>query len=179
VAPSRQNYGELLKACGQHRRWKRSFVTVGHSGPPESHDTFVPAEVGGVHEEDSSFSRDATGSNGLAQNLQISSAAPASTADHPSGHPSGLRSGRSGNKDADSENGSALLSRRHAAVPRYRSRPVPSDRAVNGYDFADLFPKIVEAVTNVPVRSCVIDGEAIVVDENALSVFQPAALPAA
>jgi hypothetical protein len=42
----------------------------------------------------------------------------------------------------------------------------------NGYNFADRFPKIVEAVANLPVRSCFIDGEAIVVDENGLSVFE-------
>jgi bifunctional non-homologous end joining protein LigD len=42
----------------------------------------------------------------------------------------------------------------------------------NGYDFADRFPKIVEAVANLPVRSCLIDGEAIVVDKDGLSVFE-------
>jgi bifunctional non-homologous end joining protein LigD len=42
----------------------------------------------------------------------------------------------------------------------------------NGYNFADRFPRIVEAVTNLPVRSCFIDGEAIVVDESGLSVFE-------
>jgi bifunctional non-homologous end joining protein LigD len=41
----------------------------------------------------------------------------------------------------------------------------------NGYNFADRFPKIIEAVKSLPVRSCMIDGEAIVVDENGLSVF--------
>jgi bifunctional non-homologous end joining protein LigD len=41
----------------------------------------------------------------------------------------------------------------------------------NGYDFTDRFPNIVEAVSNLPVRSCLIDGEAIVLDENGLSVF--------
>jgi bifunctional non-homologous end joining protein LigD len=30
-----------------------------------------------------------------------------------------------------------------------------------GYDFADRFPLIVDAVAALPVRSCVIDGEAI------------------
>ena len=33
------------------------------------------------------------------------------------------------------------------------------------------FPKMVEAIASLPVRSCVIDGEAIVVDERGLSVF--------
>ena len=41
----------------------------------------------------------------------------------------------------------------------------------NGYDFADRFPQIVEAVSKLPVQSCFIDGEAIVVDERGLSVF--------
>jgi bifunctional non-homologous end joining protein LigD len=36
----------------------------------------------------------------------------------------------------------------------------------NGYNFADRFPRIVEAVANLPVRSCFIDGEAIAVDES-------------
>jgi hypothetical protein len=42
----------------------------------------------------------------------------------------------------------------------------------NGYNFADRFQKIVEAVLSLPVRSCFIDGEAIVVDEAGLSVFE-------
>jgi ATP-dependent DNA ligase len=42
----------------------------------------------------------------------------------------------------------------------------------NGYDFADRFPKVVQAVSNLPARSCLIDGEAIVVDESGLSVFE-------
>jgi ATP-dependent DNA ligase len=41
----------------------------------------------------------------------------------------------------------------------------------NGSNFADRFPRIVEAVKSLPVRSCFIDGEAIVVDERGLSVF--------
>jgi bifunctional non-homologous end joining protein LigD len=41
----------------------------------------------------------------------------------------------------------------------------------NGYDFADRFPQIVDAVSKLPVQSCFIDGEAIVVDERGLSVF--------
>jgi bifunctional non-homologous end joining protein LigD len=41
----------------------------------------------------------------------------------------------------------------------------------NGYNFADRFPMIVAALKNLPVRSCFIDGEAIVVDRNGLSVF--------
>jgi ATP-dependent DNA ligase len=41
----------------------------------------------------------------------------------------------------------------------------------NGSNFADRFPRIVEAVESLPVQSCFIDGEAIVVDGNGLSVF--------
>ena len=41
----------------------------------------------------------------------------------------------------------------------------------NGYDFTARFPKIASAVASLSVRSCVIDGEAIVVDEHGLSVF--------
>ena len=41
----------------------------------------------------------------------------------------------------------------------------------NGYDFAGRFPQIVEALSKLKVRSCFIDGEAIVVDERGLSTF--------
>jgi ATP-dependent DNA ligase len=41
----------------------------------------------------------------------------------------------------------------------------------NGSNFADRFPRIVEAVKSLPVRSCFIDGEAIVVDGNGLATF--------
>jgi bifunctional non-homologous end joining protein LigD len=41
----------------------------------------------------------------------------------------------------------------------------------NGYNLAARFPRIAEAVANLPVRSCFVDGEAIVVDTNGLSVF--------
>jgi ATP-dependent DNA ligase len=41
----------------------------------------------------------------------------------------------------------------------------------NGYDFSDRFLLIVDAVAALPVRSCIVDGEAIAVDENGLSVF--------
>jgi bifunctional non-homologous end joining protein LigD len=37
---------------------------------------------------------------------------------------------------------------------------------------ADRFPNIVQAVAGLPVRSCFIDSEAIVVDDNGLSVFE-------
>ena len=41
----------------------------------------------------------------------------------------------------------------------------------NGYDFADRFPPFTKAVAALPVRSCFIDGEAIVVNSDGLSVF--------
>ena len=41
----------------------------------------------------------------------------------------------------------------------------------NGSDFTVRYPKIVTAVESLPVRSCVIDGEAIVVNEDGLSIF--------
>ena len=41
----------------------------------------------------------------------------------------------------------------------------------NDYDFTDRFPQITAAVKSLRVRSCVVDGEAIVVDERGLSVF--------
>jgi bifunctional non-homologous end joining protein LigD len=59
--------------------------------------------------------------------------------------------------------GFRILARRDANGVRLFTR--------NGYNFADRFPRIVEAIVNLPVRSCFIDGEAIVVDERGLSVF--------
>jgi ATP-dependent DNA ligase len=41
----------------------------------------------------------------------------------------------------------------------------------NGYNFADRFPRIVKAIKSLPVQSCFIDGEAIVVDTNGLATF--------
>jgi bifunctional non-homologous end joining protein LigD len=41
----------------------------------------------------------------------------------------------------------------------------------NGYDFTARFPKIVAAIAALPARSCVVDGEAIVVNREGLSVF--------
>ena len=41
----------------------------------------------------------------------------------------------------------------------------------NGFDFTARYPKIAAALESLPVRSCVVDGEAIVVDERGLSVF--------
>jgi bifunctional non-homologous end joining protein LigD len=42
----------------------------------------------------------------------------------------------------------------------------------NGYNFANRFPRIVEAIAKLPVQSCFIDGEAIVIDERGLSTFE-------
>ena len=41
----------------------------------------------------------------------------------------------------------------------------------NGHDFAGRFPLAAAAVAALPVRSCLIDGEAIVTDQNELAVF--------
>src|SRR5436190_14937890 len=40
-----------------------------------------------------------------------------------------------------------------------------------GNDFSSRFPFIAIAVSNLPVRSCLIDGEAIVCDVDGLAVF--------
>jgi ATP dependent DNA ligase domain len=50
-------------------------------------------------------------------------------------------------------------------------RDVSAHPALNGYDFAARFPKIAAMVESLPVRSCMLDGEAVVVDEHGLSVF--------
>jgi ATP-dependent DNA ligase len=41
----------------------------------------------------------------------------------------------------------------------------------DGHDFTDRYPLIVDAVRSLPGKSCVLDGEAIVVDQDGLSVF--------
>jgi bifunctional non-homologous end joining protein LigD len=41
----------------------------------------------------------------------------------------------------------------------------------NGYDFTERYPSIVDAIRSLPGTSCVIVGEAIVVDQDGLSVF--------
>jgi ATP-dependent DNA ligase len=41
----------------------------------------------------------------------------------------------------------------------------------NGNDFTSRFPFIEMAIKLLPVRSCLIDGEAVVCDENGLAVF--------
>ena len=40
-----------------------------------------------------------------------------------------------------------------------------------GNNFSNRFPQIVAALTVLPVRSCLIDGEAVVCDESGLAVF--------
>ena len=42
----------------------------------------------------------------------------------------------------------------------------------NGSDFTDHFPAIASALKSLPVRSCIIDGEAIVCDESGLAIFE-------
>jgi bifunctional non-homologous end joining protein LigD len=59
--------------------------------------------------------------------------------------------------------GYRLMARRDAAGVRLLTS--------NGYDWADRFPLIVEAVAALRVRSCLIDGEAVVCDDNGVAVF--------
>ena len=59
--------------------------------------------------------------------------------------------------------GFRILARRDSAGVRLITR--------NGNDFSSRFPFIAMAVGKLPVRSCLIDGEAIVCDENGLAVF--------
>ena len=44
-------------------------------------------------------------------------------------------------------------------------------RRANGNDFSRRFPQIVAALTVLSVRSCLIDGEAVVCNESGLAVF--------
>ena len=60
--------------------------------------------------------------------------------------------------------GFRILARRDGAGVRLITRP--------GNDFSSRFPFIAMAVGKLPVRSCLIDGEAIVCDENGLAVFE-------
>jgi bifunctional non-homologous end joining protein LigD len=41
----------------------------------------------------------------------------------------------------------------------------------NGYDFTDRYPLVVDAIRSLPAKSCIVDGEGIVVDQAGLSVF--------
>jgi bifunctional non-homologous end joining protein LigD len=60
--------------------------------------------------------------------------------------------------------GFRILARKDAADVRLITRA--------GNDFSDRFPFIATAVAELPVSSCLIDGEAIVCDENGLAVFE-------
>jgi bifunctional non-homologous end joining protein LigD len=57
----------------------------------------------------------------------------------------------------------SILAHRRARNTRLFSR--------NGHNFADRFPVSAEAIEALPVRSCVVDGEAIVCDGDGLAVF--------
>jgi bifunctional non-homologous end joining protein LigD len=59
--------------------------------------------------------------------------------------------------------GFRILARRDSAGVRLITR--------NANDFTDRFPFIATAVAELPVKSCLIDGEAIVCEENGLAVF--------
>jgi bifunctional non-homologous end joining protein LigD len=59
--------------------------------------------------------------------------------------------------------GFRILAHRQSHAIRLMSR--------NGHDLTDRFPLAAEAVAALPVRSCVIDAEAIVCDDNGLAVF--------
>jgi bifunctional non-homologous end joining protein LigD len=59
--------------------------------------------------------------------------------------------------------GFRILAHRRGRAVRLFSR--------NGHNFADRFPLLTEAIEALPVRSCVIDGEAIVCDDGGLAVF--------
>jgi bifunctional non-homologous end joining protein LigD len=59
--------------------------------------------------------------------------------------------------------GVRILARRHGRNVRLFSR--------NGHNFVDRFPLIAEAIEALPIRSCVIDGEAIVCGDGGLAVF--------
>jgi bifunctional non-homologous end joining protein LigD len=59
--------------------------------------------------------------------------------------------------------GLRILARRDSAGVRLFSRA--------GNEFSHRFPVIATAVGKLPVRSCLIDGEAVVCDENGLAVF--------
>jgi bifunctional non-homologous end joining protein LigD len=60
--------------------------------------------------------------------------------------------------------GFRILARRDGAGVRLFTR--------HGNDFTNRFPAIVAAVSKLPVRSCLIDGEAIVCNEDGLADFE-------
>jgi bifunctional non-homologous end joining protein LigD len=60
--------------------------------------------------------------------------------------------------------GYRLMARRDSVGIRLLTR--------NGHDWAERYPLIVEAVNRLKARSCLIDGEAVICDENGLAVFE-------
>jgi ATP-dependent DNA ligase len=62
-----------------------------------------------------------------------------------------------------------MMARRDAAGIRLLTR--------NGYDWAQKYPLIVEAVNYLKVRSCLLDGEVVCCDERGLTTFQFAPPP--
>src|SRR5262249_9852412 len=60
--------------------------------------------------------------------------------------------------------GYRLMARRDSVGVRLLTR--------NGHDWAARYPLIVEAVGRLKVRSCLIDGEAVVCDKSGLAVFE-------
>ena len=60
--------------------------------------------------------------------------------------------------------GFRILARRDSADVRLITR--------HGNDFTERFPLVASAVAALPARSCLIDGEAIVCNENGLAVFE-------
>jgi bifunctional non-homologous end joining protein LigD len=60
--------------------------------------------------------------------------------------------------------GFRIIARRDARGVRLVTR--------NGNDFSARFPNVAAAVNALPVRSCLIDGEAIVTDDRGLAVFE-------
>lgn len=62
------------------------------------------------------------------------------------------------------QDGFRIMARRDVAGVRLFTR--------KGNDFADRFPQIAAAVAALPVRSCLIDGEAIVCNDSGLAVFE-------
>src|SRR5262249_57986927 len=77
----------------------------------------------------------------------------------------GRRWRRYGSDTARTRNGPGfrILARRDGAGVRLITR--------HGNDFAERFPLVASAAAALPARSCLIDGEAIVCDENGLAVF--------
>ena len=57
------------------------------------------------------------------------------------------------------------------ASDRYRNGEPLKRRRANGNNFSNQFPQIVAVLTVLPVRSCLIDGEAVVCNETGLTVF--------